>query len=138
LVAVAAAAFITALLASGVTHTPEGEEVGVLIVGEQFSGLLIGGIVLMFVAIIFASNAARLILMGIGVRNPGTTMRGPLALTLGGALIGTIITIPGVLSAVLLGVIWGFIRVYDEHGDRGISTLTAIADNQRGDLSDFV
>jgi amino acid transporter len=141
LLAVTAAAFISGMLATRFVqeaYDGDGAVEWLATGGGGLSGLLIGAIVAMFVAIIFASNATRFVLMDLGVRNPGITMRGPLSLTLGGAIIGTVITIPGILILVVAGIAWGAIRVYDESGDRGISKLTAIAESKTGGLADFV
>ena len=139
LVAVSAAAFLSGLFAARFLQAADdgaGAEEWLATTG--LSALLIGAVIIMFVAIIFASNAARIVLMGLGVRNPGVTLRTPLTVTVLGALVGTVITIPGLLVLVLVGVAWAGVRVYDEFGPSGTSTLVAIAENNTGDLSDFV
>ena len=141
LVTVSAAAFVSGLLAARFLQaTDDGAGAAEWLATDGLSALLLVSIGVMFVGILFASNAARIVLMARGIRNPGITMRGPLILTLVGAVAGTVVTIPGVLVLVLAGVAWGCVRVYDEFGPRGTSRLAAAgptAAQAGGDLSDW-
>ncbi len=129
LVAACAAAFVSGLLAARFLQAADdGAGAAEWLETGGLSQLLLAGVGIMFVALLFASNAARIVLMGRGVRNPGRTLRGPLVVAVVGAVAGTVVTIPGVLLLVLVGVVWGMVRVYDELRPAGASRLAALAE----------
>jgi len=90
----------------------------------------------MVAALVAAFMAARILLQGLGIANPLRVLQGPLILSMVGAILTLILSLPGIFLVLLAGLAWGAYRVFDESFNpltRGqVSPL-----GRGGDLSDW-
>jgi len=91
---------------------------------------------IMVIGLATAFMAARILLLGLRIANPIRTLQGPLILSVVGAILTLILSLPGVFIFLLAGLAWGAYRVFDESFNpvpRGqVSPLS-----RGGDLSDW-
>lgn len=139
LVTVSAAAYLSGLLAFQFLNAVEGETGAVVASVVQAAGaqaLVVMSILV--VALVATASAARIVLVGLGVRRPLTALRGPLVLTVAGAVATIWIAFPGPFLVLVGGVAWGTVRLADELGLVGPRTVHHPGGEPDGDLSDFV
>ena len=76
------------------------------------------GVAMLAVGLVAAIVGARVLLLGLRVRNPERVLAGPAILTVAAAVISAGLAVPYLFLAVACGLAWGMIRVWDELGIR--------------------
>jgi hypothetical protein len=116
LVSMAAAAYLSGLMSFQFLNALPGREPQQVLTDavEQAGTFFLLSAALMVVGLAGAIIAARVILMGMGVRNPIRMLRGPLILCILGGILNVILSFPLIFIVMAIGLAWGAYRIFDE------------------------
>jgi len=92
---------------------------------------------IMVVALVIALSAARVLMLGLRIGNPLRTLRGPLILSIVGAVLTLILQLPGIFLLLVAGLAWGAYRIFDEAYNPIERKPRLTAAGRGGDLSDW-
>ncbi|MCL1800188.1 MAG: hypothetical protein FWG25_02330 [Promicromonosporaceae bacterium] len=116
LVSIAAAAYLSGVMAFQFLNALPGATPEAVLTGAAEAAntqfLIAAGVMVAF--LVATILAARALLLGLNIGNPLRVMRGPLILTIVGAIMNVALSLPLVFLVMLGGLAWGAYRVFDE------------------------
>jgi len=68
----------------------------------------------MVVSLVVALSAARAMMVGLRIAHPLRALRGPVILSVVGAILTLILSLPGIFLVLLAGLAWSAYRIFDE------------------------